>query len=313
MQGSGATEGAAGRPARSVRRGSPARIWFLATATFTQLLRMKTLYFLLIFSLLIVLSSTFNVFSYSAEQQLKLLKDVSLGAMSLFTSLFAIVATAMLIPRDIEDRTLYTILAKPVPRHDYLLGKLLGVLLVVAVTLVVMDVLFSAVLYVRQEIVLSRELSGVESGGAHGVSSEALDEYRRRILAQGLTWSLQTAVVAVFLKAAVITAVTMLISTVASSSLFTIIVAIVVFFIGHIQAVAREYWVRSEDGGFFLEIFAAMLPVLFPDFQLFNVIDGVVAGEWIPLAGMLRLAVLTGGYLLIYTLVAYLIFMEKEL
>ena len=57
-----------------------------------------------------------------------MLKDVSLGAMSIFTWLLAVLATAMLLPKDIEDRTLYTILAKPVPRFEYLLGKLLGVL-----------------------------------------------------------------------------------------------------------------------------------------------------------------------------------------
>ena len=57
-----------------------------------------------------------------------MLKDVSLGAMSIFTSLLAIVATAQLLPRDLEDRTIYTILAKPVPRYEYLIGKLAGVL-----------------------------------------------------------------------------------------------------------------------------------------------------------------------------------------
>ena len=55
-----------------------------------------------------------------------MLKDVSLGAMSIFTSLLAIVATAQLLPRDLEDRTIYTILAKPVPRYEYLIGKLAG-------------------------------------------------------------------------------------------------------------------------------------------------------------------------------------------
>ena len=62
------------------------------------------------------------------EHQLKLLKDVAFGALQLFAVVIAISATAVLLPRDVEDRTLYTILAKPVPRADYLVGKLLGVL-----------------------------------------------------------------------------------------------------------------------------------------------------------------------------------------
>ena len=48
-----------------------------------------------------------------------MLKDVSLGAMSIFSSLLAIVAAARLLPQDIEDRTVYAILAKPVPRFEY--------------------------------------------------------------------------------------------------------------------------------------------------------------------------------------------------
>ena len=58
-----------------------------------------------------------------------MLKDVCLGAMSIFTSLLAILATANFLPKDLEDRTLYNLLSKPVPRFVYLLGKLLGIIL----------------------------------------------------------------------------------------------------------------------------------------------------------------------------------------
>ena len=62
--------------------------------------------------------------------------------MSIFTWLLAVLATAMLLPKDIEDRTLYTILAKPVPRFEYLLGKFLGVLLLLFIALSLMSVVF---------------------------------------------------------------------------------------------------------------------------------------------------------------------------
>ena len=45
-----------------------------------------------------------------------MLKDVCLGAMSIFTSLLAILATANFLPRDLEERTIYNLLSKPVPR-----------------------------------------------------------------------------------------------------------------------------------------------------------------------------------------------------
>ena len=69
--------------------------------------------------------------------------------MTLFSALLAIVGTAMLFPRDVEDRTIYTILSKPVPRVEYLFGKLFGVLALVGLSLLLMDVFFSLVLYMR--------------------------------------------------------------------------------------------------------------------------------------------------------------------
>ena len=78
--------------------------------------------------------------------------------MSIFTSLLAIVATAQLIPRDVEERTIYTILAKPVPRYEYLIGKLGGVLLLLALSLLAMSALFLALLFVRQEMLVGETL-----------------------------------------------------------------------------------------------------------------------------------------------------------
>ena len=94
----------------------------------------------------------------SFQQEFQVLKDVSLGAMSIFTSLLAIVATAQLIPRDVEERTIYTILAKPVPRYEYLAGKLLGVLLLLEISLIAMTAVFLAVIFVMEQMLVSETL-----------------------------------------------------------------------------------------------------------------------------------------------------------
>src|SRR5438105_3049751 len=95
---------------------------------------------------------------FSFQQEFQIMKDISLGAMSIFSSLLAIVATARLIPQDIEDRTVYTILAKPVPRFEYLLGKLFGVLLLLEISIALMSALFVVVLYVPERTVLHETL-----------------------------------------------------------------------------------------------------------------------------------------------------------
>src|SRR5438874_6980181 len=129
---------------------SLSRIGAITSKTLTELVRLKVFYFLLLFALLLIGNSIFMA-RLSFQQEFQVLKDVSLGAMSIFTSLLAIVATAQLLPRDVEDRTIYTILAKPVPRYEYLIGKLLGVLSLIALSVVAMTALFFAVLFVRQQ------------------------------------------------------------------------------------------------------------------------------------------------------------------
>src|SRR2546422_10460367 len=128
---------------------SLSRVLAITSNTLTELTRLKVFYVLLVFGLLLIGSSIFMA-QFSFQQEFQILKDVSLGAISIFTSLLAIVATARMLPQDIEDRTVYTILAKPVPRFEYVLGKISGVLLLLAITTVVMGAAFLLVLYWRE-------------------------------------------------------------------------------------------------------------------------------------------------------------------
>src|SRR5438270_9556232 len=132
---------------------SLSRILAITSNTLTELTRLKVFYVLLIFGLLLIGSSIFMA-QFSFQQEFQILKDVSLGAISNFTSLLAIVATARLLPQDLDDRILYTILAKPVPRFEYILGKIAGGLLLLAISTLVMGTAFLLVLYIREQAVV---------------------------------------------------------------------------------------------------------------------------------------------------------------
>src|SRR5437764_6388925 len=125
------------------------RIRAITANTLTELTRLKVFYVLLVFALVLIGSSIFMA-QFSFQQEFQILKDVSLGAISLFTSLLAIVATARLLPQDVEDRTVYTILAKPVPRFEYVVGKIAGVVLLLAISTLIMSAAFLLVLYMRE-------------------------------------------------------------------------------------------------------------------------------------------------------------------
>ena len=289
---------------------SLARVWALATSTLTHLVRMKVFYFLIVFVMLLFVAA-FLFFEVEFEQQLKLLKDINFGAMSLFSVIFAIVGTAILIPKDVEDRTLYTILSKPVPRFEYLLGKLLGVILLVGISLAIMDVIFVSLLQYRQGHVLA-----IEIGKLHAMGQGTPDNIQNvtdLVLAQGVTWDLQVVVLSIFLKAVVLASMALLLSTFATSTLFTIVVGFALFFVGHGQSLAREYFLNGELSGALEKTITIGLTLLFPDLQVFNIVDGVVAGESLPGGMILRLLGITALYVFIYNLVAIIVFTEKEL
>lgn len=282
---------------------SPRRIGAIAANTFLELARLKVFYFLLLFALLIIGSSVFMV-RFSFQEQFQVLKDVSFGAMSIFTWMLSVLATAMLLPKDIEDRTLYTILAKPVPRLEYLLGKLLGVLLLLLVSIVLMSVMFAGALALREHQVIAEALAGDPGEAAETI---------RAIKASTFSPALLAGVIVIYIKAALFASLTLFISTYASSSIFTVIISVTAYLIGHIQGTAREYWLAAGDAGMGTKIFVGFVAVMFPDLQLFNLVDDIVVGNAINLVMFAKTCGLGLLYLVIYTLVAYFVFAKKEL
>jgi ABC-2 type transport system permease protein len=283
------------------------RVLAITTNTLTDLTRQKIFYFVLIFALLLIGSSVF-MSRLTFQQEFQILKDVSLGAMSILSSLLAIVATARLIPQDTEDRTVYTILAKPVPRIEYLLGKLAGILLLLAIGIIVMSAVFFAVLYMREQTVLNETLRQMSAA-----PREQIDAALNAVRASALNTNIVLAIAVIYWKACLLAALTLFVSTFATTNLFTIVVMVFIYFIGHLQATAREYWLQEHSATWITRTFLAIVALIFPDLQAFNLIDDVVAGTSIPLALFLNTAGLGIFYTTIYTMLAAVVFYGKEL
>ena len=292
---------------RHYRAFSFRRINAITVNTLTELTRLKVFYFLLVFALLLIGSSMFMA-QLTFQQEFQILKDVSLGAMSIFTSLLAIVATARLIPQDIEDRTVYTILAKPVPRFEYLLGKIAGVLLLLAIGTVVMSAVFFLVLYAREQTLLHVTMRQMAA-----LPREQVEESLRAVRASAFDIDIVPGVVIIYLKACLLASLTLFVSTFATTNIFTIVVMAFIYFIGHLQAIAREYWLQAHSSGWITRVFLAVVALLFPDLQAFNLVDDIVAGTAISLGVFFKTAMLGVFYTTIYTLLAAFVFYGKEL
>jgi ABC-2 type transport system permease protein len=283
------------------------RIAAITLNTLTDLTRQRVFYFLLIFALLLIGSSLFMA-RLTFQQELQILKDVSLGAMSIFTSLLAILATARLIPQDSEDRTVYTILAKPVPRLEYVLGKLGGVLLLLAISTLAMSALFLLVLYTRQQSLLHETFRQMSAA-----PREQLDDALRAVRSAALNADILPAIAIIYLKGCLLASLTLFVSTFATTNIFTVVVMVFVYFIGHLQAIARDYWIEEHSTGWVTRVFLAVVALMFPDLQAFNLTDDIVAGAAIPLGLFAKTAALGIFYTAIYSLLAAFVFYGKEL
>jgi ABC-type transport system involved in multi-copper enzyme maturation permease subunit len=113
----------------------------IALNTFQEAVRRRWMAALLAFAVVLLIISTFFQWMQAGEEQ-KFLRDFGLGFIIIITLLMAIFLGVSLVPPEIERRTIFTILSKPVDRAEFLIGKFLGLCLTLLVNLAVMSLAF---------------------------------------------------------------------------------------------------------------------------------------------------------------------------
>jgi ABC-type Na+ efflux pump permease subunit len=284
---------------------SPRRVSALAQNTLLELVRLKVFHFLILFAFLVIGSSLFTV-KFSFQNPLQVLKDVGLGAISIFSWLLGLLCTANLLPKDQEDRTLYTILAKPVSRFEYLLGKLAGVFLLITLAVLMMSAVFAGVLALREQ----QEVAVITQNTAPELLPQALSAVR----AAAFQANLIPGILLIWLKALLCSTLTLLLSTAASSSVFTMLTSVILYLIGHVQSIAREAWLSGAgEISAPAKVLSAGVALVFPDLQLFNVVDEIAVGTALPLSLFLQSAGFGIFYIVVYFLLAQVVFSSREL
>ncbi len=120
------------------------RIFTIATTTVREAVRNKLLYALLFFAILLILSGVFlSTLSYVESE--RILQDIGLGAARVFGVAIALFVGVGLIHREVDRRTVYTLLSKPLSRAEFLLGKFVGLVLTVWMQMGIMVLAFVGV------------------------------------------------------------------------------------------------------------------------------------------------------------------------
>ena len=101
------------------------RIWTIAINTTREAIRSKLLYVLLGFATVVILSGVV-ISSLSYVESARILQDIGLAAIRISGVAIAIFVGVNLIYKEVDRRTVHTILSKPLSRSEFLLGKRTG-------------------------------------------------------------------------------------------------------------------------------------------------------------------------------------------
>ncbi len=127
-------------------------VFVIALSTYREGMRKKVLIGLLLVALIVIGCSMFLA-PLSPTEEIRMIKDVCLTSISIFGMLIAVFTSASVVPTEVENKTIYTVLSKPLRRLHYLLGKFIGVQAIVLLNLVLMTLLFLILLFIRERIV----------------------------------------------------------------------------------------------------------------------------------------------------------------
>ncbi|MCP5058818.1 MAG: ABC transporter permease subunit [bacterium] len=110
----------------------------IAENTVRDAVRNKVLYILLFFALVLI-GASFLLATLSYVERERILQDVALASIRMFGAAIAIFIGVSLVHREVDRRTIFTILSKPVSRADFLVGKYLGLVTTLWLQLAIMS------------------------------------------------------------------------------------------------------------------------------------------------------------------------------
>ena len=194
-------------------------VGLIAVSVFRESVRDRVLYNLVFFAVLLIAVS-YLLSQLTAGQDIKIIKDLGLAAMNLFGLFIAVFIGIGLVSKEVDKRSIYSLLTKPIRRHEFLIGKYLGLMLTLAVNLSVMAVAYYAVL------------------GAVAWVDGAW--FRPHWEAPALDPRLLKAVAMIFLQLAIVTAIAVLFSTF-SSPMLAAALTFGLYVVGHFNADLRNF------------------------------------------------------------------------
>jgi ABC-type transport system involved in multi-copper enzyme maturation permease subunit len=277
-------------------KSSITRISWMTRLTFLEAIRQRFFAFLILLSAALVLSSVSFRFLDFGHGELKFVCDFGFGGMFLFGSVLAVVMSAQLFFAEMDNRTALTLLAKPVSRTEFLVGKFIGVWLVLGVFIFTLSTLLAIILWARcQELTAA----AIEVGKAPPeLSITGLFSYT------GMQWA----------RLGVVAAMILMVASLARTFLFTVIVGSMLVVAGQLQWLAQETLLKPGDLNFFSKALLPISTYIIPNLQQFNIGDALTLDHGSVADGTVTLALFSGTcYIVVFLFIGSLIFRQREI
>ena len=251
----------------------------VAINTFREAVRDRVLYNLVFFALLMI-AAALLVGQISIGIERLVIINLGLTSISAFGLVMAVFLGVGLIHKEMDKRTLHALLAKPIRRWEFLVGKFAGLLLTLAVNTLFMTLGLAAALFA-----VSRHFGRADL-------------------------SILAAVYFILLGLALVTALALLFSCFSTPMLSTIF-TVSIYIAGLFAADIREFGAMTQNRA--LDILTAVSYYLLPNFKNFNAIAAAAHGRAIPLTLVWQNTAYAAVYLLVILLAASVIFANREL
>jgi Cu-processing system permease protein len=247
-------------------------IGYIAVNAYRESVRDRVLYNLVFFALLII-GASYLIGQLTAGQDVKIIKDLGLSAVALFGLFIAVFIGIGLVSKEVERRSIYALIAKPVRREELVLGKYAGLVLTLAVNVAVMVAVWYVVL-------------------AYMSWSES-DAFKRAWEAPATDPYLLQAVLLIFVELMLVTAVALFFSTF-SGPLVSAGMTFGLYVVGHFSTDLKNLGVIVKSQG--AAYLGTVLYYVLPNLATFDIKADVVHGHPVS-AGYLLMAV---GYGVMY-------------
>jgi ABC-type transport system involved in multi-copper enzyme maturation permease subunit len=260
----------------------------VAINVFRESVRDRVPYNLVLFSVLLIASS-YLLGQLTAGQDVKIVKDLGLAAISVFGLFIAIFIGIGLVSKEVERRSIYALLSKPVSRPQFIAGKYLGLVLTLAVNITVMVVALYMVL---------GYLSWQETA-----------EYKAVWDAPGPDPAMLKAVFLIFIELMLVTALALFFSTF-STPMLSAVLTFGLYVAGHFNSDLKNFdkVVNSQAA---IWVSRGMYHVL-PDLSAFDVKTEVVHGLSVPMGYLASTTAYGLAYVTALLLVATFIFSRRD-